>query len=67
MCALSLASVSSSFLALPPAIVLIHPLYYTFCRVQRTLGITPATQAGVADHVWTPDEVAALLDQSEKL
>jgi hypothetical protein len=30
------------------------PLYfkwYNLCRVQRTLGATPAIQAGIADHI----------------
>ncbi len=26
--------------------------WYNFCRVHRTLRITPAMEAGIADHVW---------------
>lgn len=46
------------------AMVSLHFLYYNFGRVHGSLGklTTPAMAAGVADHVWTCDEIAALLD-----
>jgi IS1 family transposase len=31
--------------------------YYNFCRVHRTLRITPAMEAGITDHVWTIGEL----------
>lgn len=37
-------------------------MYYNFCRVHQTLRVTPAMEAGVADHVWSIDEVVALLN-----
>jgi transposase-like protein/IS1 family transposase len=31
--------------------------YYNFCRVHKTLRITPAMAAGIADHVWSVREL----------
>ena len=36
-------------------------LHYNFARVHGTLRVTPAMQAGVADHVWTLEEIIGLL------
>ena len=43
------------------AAVAIHFMWYNFGRVHQTLRVTPAMEAGVADHVWTLSEVVALL------
>ena len=40
--------------------VAIHFMYYNFARIHKTLRITPAMAAGVSDHVWTLEEIAAL-------
>ena len=40
--------------------VALHFMYYNFGRVHKTLRVTPAMQAGVADHVWTLEEIAEL-------
>jgi len=40
----------------------LHYMYYNFARVHRTLGVTPAMAAGVADHVWTLEEIASLIE-----
>jgi hypothetical protein len=42
-------------------------MHYNFCRVHQTLRVTPAMEAGIADHVWTLGEVVALLDKQEKI
>lgn len=39
-----------------------HYMYYSFARVHKTLGGTPAMAAGVADHVWTLEEIVSLID-----
>ena len=36
-------------------------MYYNFARIHSTLRVTPAMQAGVADHVWSLDEIVGLL------
>jgi len=38
-------------------------MFYNFCRVHQTLRVTPAMEAGIADHVWTLDELVGLLEQ----
>jgi hypothetical protein len=42
--------------------VAIHYMHYNFGRIHKTLHVTPAMEAGVADHVWTMTEIAALMD-----
>jgi IS1 family transposase len=37
-------------------------LHYNFARIHQTLRITPAMAAGIADHVWSIEEIVALLD-----
>ena len=32
--------------------VALNFMYYNFCRVHQTLRVTPAMEAGLADHVW---------------
>jgi hypothetical protein len=27
-------------------------MHYNFCRIHQTLRVTPAMEAGVADHLW---------------
>ena len=46
--------------------VALHYMHYNLCRIHQTLRVTPAMEAGVSDHVWSLDEVIALLDASEK-
>ena len=35
----------------------IHYMHYNFCRIHKSLRVTPAMEAGIADHVWTIEEV----------
>jgi hypothetical protein len=42
--------------------VALHFMHYNFCRVHQNLRVTPAMEAGIADHVWSLEEVIALLD-----
>jgi len=44
--------------------VALHFMYYNFCRVHQTLRVTPAMEAGIADHVWNLEEVVRLLDKA---
>jgi len=37
-------------------------MHYNFCRIHQSLRVTPAMEAGIADHVWSLEEVVALLD-----
>jgi len=40
--------------------VAIHYMHYNFGRIHKTLRVTPAMEAGVADHVWSLEEIANL-------
>jgi hypothetical protein len=39
----------------------IHSVYYNFARIHQTLRVTPAMEAGVADHAWTVEEIVRLV------
>ena len=41
--------------------VALHYMHYNFCRVHQTLRVTPAMEAGITDHVWSVEDVIALL------
>jgi IS1 family transposase len=43
------------------AAVALHYMYYNFCRIHQTLRVTPAMEAGVSDHVWSLEEIVALI------
>jgi IS1 family transposase len=42
--------------------VALYYMHYNFCRIHKTLRVTPAMEAGIADHVWSIEEIAGLLD-----
>jgi hypothetical protein len=41
------------------AAVALHFAYYNFCRTHKLVRVTPAMEAGIADHVWTIAEPIA--------
>ena len=41
--------------------VALHYMHYNFCRIHQSLRVTPAMEAGITNHVWNLEEVAALL------
>lgn len=45
--------------------VAIHYMHYNFCRVHKTLRVTPAMEAGLTDHIWTLHELVGLLEKKE--
>jgi IS1 family transposase len=40
--------------------IALHFMYYNFGRIHKTLRVTPAMEAGISDHVWSLEEIAAL-------
>lgn len=42
------------------AALALHFAYYNFCRVHRTLRVTPAMQAGITDRVWGLSELLSV-------
>ena len=43
--------------------VALHFMHYNFGRIHKTLRVTPAMEAGVSDHVWSLEEIAALVPE----
>lgn len=43
----------------------LHFMFYNFGRIHKTLRVTPAMEAGVSDHVWSLEEIAALVPELE--
>jgi IS1 family transposase len=41
--------------------VALYFMHYNFCRVHKTLRVTPAMEAGLTDHVWEIEELLDLL------
>lgn len=45
------------------AALALYFMYYNFGRIHQTLRVTPAMEAGIADHVWGLEEIVGLLDK----
>ncbi len=43
------------------AMVALYFMWYNFGRVHQTLRVTPAMEAGVTDHVWSAQDIVAVL------
>jgi IS1 family transposase len=41
--------------------VALYAVFYNWTKVHKTLRVTPAMEAGVSDHIWTIEEIVALL------
>lgn len=44
------------------AMVALYFMYYNFGRPHQTLRVTPAMEAGIAEHVWSIEEIVLLLE-----
>lgn len=44
------------------AMVAIHFMFYNFGRIHKTLRISPAMAAGLSDHVWSLEEIVAIMN-----
>lgn len=42
--------------------VALHFMHYNYCRVHSSLRVTPAMEAGLADHVWSLEELVGLME-----
>ena len=58
-----LTNAFSKKLANHGAAIALHYMHYNFARVYQSLRVTPAMEAGAADHVWTLAEIVGLLDR----
>jgi IS1 family transposase len=45
--------------------VALHFMYYNFCRIHKTLRVTPAMVAGVTDRLWTVEDIVKLISERE--
>jgi hypothetical protein len=45
--------------------VALHYMHYNFCRIHKSLRITPAMAAGVTDHVWGIADVVAIIEAGQ--
>lgn len=45
--------------------VALHFMHYNFCRIHKTLRVTPAMAANVAKKLWSIDDIVGLLDAAE--
>ena len=45
--------------------VALHFMYYNFCRIHKTLRITPAMAANLVASPWTVDDIVALVEKAE--
>jgi hypothetical protein len=45
--------------------VALHYMHYNFCRIHKSLRVTPAMAAGVTDRVWDMSDVAVLIAAQE--
>jgi IS1 family transposase len=47
--------------------VALYTVFYNFTKIHKTLRVTPAMAAGLADRVWDMADVVALIEESEML
>jgi len=45
--------------------VALFTTYHNFLRIHKTLGVTPATAAGVLDRLWDVADIVALVEAAE--
>ena len=45
------------------AAVALHFMHYNFCRVHKTLRVTPAMEAGLSHHVWSIEELVSIMPE----
>jgi len=42
--------------------VALYTMFYNFCRIHRTLRVTPAMETGLTDRVWDMEDIIAAMD-----
>src|SRR5438094_248378 len=45
--------------------VALYFMHYNYCRVHKSLRVTPAMEANLTDHVWTVEELCTVLTESK--
>jgi hypothetical protein len=47
--------------------IALHYMHYNFCRIHKSLRVTPAMEAGITDHAWSIEEIVDLLNRSDNI
>ncbi len=42
--------------------VALHFMYYNFCRIHKSLRVTPAMESNVTDRLWSVKDIAKLIN-----
>ena len=42
--------------------VALYAMFFNFCRIHKTLRVTPAMEAGLTDRVWTFEDIVAKIE-----
>ncbi len=45
--------------------VALFAFFYNFCRIHKTLRVTPAMEAGVTERLWSVEDIVALIEAEE--
>ena len=43
--------------------VALYTMFYNFCRIHKTLRVTPAMESGLTDRVWDMEDILAIMDE----
>lgn len=43
--------------------VALYTVFYNFCRIHKTLRVTPAMEANLTDHVWDMEDIITVMDE----
>ncbi len=43
----------------------VYFVFYNFVRIHKTLRVTPAMSAGIADRLWSMEDIVSLIDARE--
>jgi IS1 family transposase len=61
-----LTNAFSKKLANHEAAIALHFMHYNFCRIHKTLRVTPAMEAGVCDYVWSMEDVLMMVETMDR-
>ena len=45
------------------AAIALHFMHYNFCRIHKSLRVTPTMEAGLAGHIWSIEDLVALMPE----
>ena len=43
--------------------VALYTMFYNFCRIHKTLRVTPAMESGLTDRVWDMEDLVRIMDE----